>query len=595
MKVLSKFTGGAAATALFLSLGLAGPLVAHAATAPTLGSAAPFSAWGKAGVTNNSNVGTTHHWGDVGADAMGNITNLDDATQVDGTIIAPTPAGVQTDISNAYGLLTAQGPGAALDLAGSPTVVPGVYNVAATTMNGTLTLNGPGVYVFLGSATTPIAPGAQMLLTNGATACNVFWAVADSMTIGAGAHMEGTVITNTSLISFGDSASLKGRALSHISQVTMINSQITEPTCVIPSSGGNTGTINVVKHVINDNGGTKTIANFPLFVNGVAVNSGVTNDFTAFGGVYTVTETSDANYTRTFSGDCDTNGNMNLSKGENRFCIVTNDDIGAPVVVPPVPPLIDVVKVPNPLALPGGPGQVQYTYTLRNIGTVPVTNVTMVGDTCTPIVRVSGDVNGDNKLDVNETWVHTCTTTLTQSHTNTVVATGWANGLTATDIASASVVVGLPIVPPLIHVTKVPNPLTLLAGGGMVTYTKKVTNPGTVPLSNVRLTDDKCSVVAYVSGDANGDRKLDMTETWTYTCSTNLTKTTTNTVVALGDANGFTARDFAIATVVVATAVPALPKAGFAPTNGIPAWEIAAAGVLAAALLLFVARRKQTA
>jgi uncharacterized repeat protein (TIGR01451 family) len=595
MKILKRVARGAAA-ALFLLSGLAaGPLVARAATAPSLNSAAPFSAWGKAGVTNNSNVGTTHHWGNVGADALGNITNLDDATQVDGTIIAPTPAAVQTDISNAYGELTAQGPGVALDLAGSPTVVPGVYNVAATTLNGTLTLNGPGVYVFLGSATTPIAPGAQMLMSNGATACNVFWAIADSMTIGSGAHVEGTVITNTSLISFGDSASLKGRALSHIAQVTMINSQITEPTCVVPSSGPGTGTINVVKRVINDNGRTKTIADFPLFVNGTPVTSGVTNTFGVSGGVFSATETNDVNYTRTFSGDCDANGNMNLNNGENKFCIITNDDIGAPVVVPPVPPLIDVVKVPNPLSLPGGPGQVQYTYTLRNIGTVPVTNVTMVGDTCSPIVRQSGDTDGDNQLDVTETWVHTCTTTLTQSHTNTVVATGWANGLTATDIASASVIVGLPIVPPLIHVTKVPSPLTLLAGGGMVTYTKRVTNPGTVPLSNVRLTDDKCSVVAYVSGDANGDGKLDMSETWTFTCSVNLTQTTTNTVIALGDANGLTARDFAIATVIVAAAVPALPVAGVATANGIPAWSVLAAGLLAALLIVYVGRKKQIA
>jgi len=99
----------------------------------------------------------------------------------------------------------------------------------------------------------------------------------------------------------------------------------------------------------------------------------------------------------------------------------------------------------------------------------------------------------------------------------------------------------------------------------MVTYTKKVTNPGTVALSNVRLTDDKCNNVRYISGDTNGDSKLDTNETWTYTCSMNLTQTTTNTVTAKGDANGLTATDFAIANVVVATAVPALPNTGIAP------------------------------
>jgi hypothetical protein len=134
---------------------------------------------------------------------------------------------------------------------------------------------------------------------------------------------------------------------------------------------------------------------------------------------------------------------MNVNQRENRFCVVTNNDIGVPVIVPPVPSLIDVVKVPSPLALPNGSGSVLYTYSLKNIGTVPVSNVTMVGDTCRPIVRISGDANNDNILDLTETWVHTCTTTLTATHTNNVVATGWANGLSAVDIASATVVVGV--------------------------------------------------------------------------------------------------------------------------------------------------------
>lgn len=217
-----------------------------------------------------------------------------------------------------------------------------------------------------------------------------------------------------------------------------------------------------------------------------------------------------------------------------------------------MPPLIDVVKVPDPLALPGGPGLVKYTYTLRNIGTVPVTNITMVGDTCIPIVLISGDTNNDNMLNVDEVWVHTCQTTLTKTHTNTIVATGWANGISAVDIASATVIVGLSAVPPLIHVTKIPNIFTLDAGGDLVTYTETVTNPGIVALSNVVLTDDKCSPVTYISGDTNLDTLLDPSESWVYICRSNLTKTTTNTALATGEANGITVKDFAIVTVVVA-------------------------------------------
>lgn len=338
-------------------------------------------------------------------------------------------------------------------------------------------------------------------------------------------------------------------------------------------------TINVVKTVINDNGGTKVVADFPLFVGGSSVVSGITNTFPA-GASYLVTETGDSNYTQAFSGDCDVNGNINLALGDSKFCIITNNDIEPPAVAPassggggssyiappPVPPLIDVVKIPGPLALPNGPGPVLYTYILRNIGTVSVENVTMVGDTCSPIVLVSGDTFGDSRLDVNEEWTYTCISNLTETHTNTVVATGWASGMSAVDIASSTVIVGAPIVPglpetgivvpPLIHVTKVPSRLTLSAGGGMVTYTNIVTNPGEVALSNIRLTDDKCGPVEYISGDINNNSKLDTSEAWKYVCQMNLIKTAANTVVATGEANGLVARDFAIATVVVALAIP---------------------------------------
>jgi uncharacterized repeat protein (TIGR01451 family) len=237
---------------------------------------------------------------------------------------------------------------------------------------------------------------------------------------------------------------------------------------------------------------------------------------------------------------------------------------------------------------------VTYAYTLRNIGTVPVTNVTMVGDTCSPIMLTSGDANGDAILQVSETWVYHCTTTLTETHTNTVVATGRANGITATDIASATVVVGAPIVPPLIHVTKVPNPLALRSAGGMVTYTEKITNPGTVALSNVNLTDDKCSPLVYQSGDVNRDSLLQPTETWTYTCRTNLTQTTTNTATATGMANGLTVRDIAVATVVVAA--PGLPNTGLPPEEGSTPWNLIVVGALVLGLTsLGIVLRKRTA
>ncbi len=568
METFKQVPRGVAVLSLIVMFGLGGPIAALAASDPGLASAATFSVLAQTAITGTSTIS-----GNVGINSTGaGITALT-AANVGGTIYstngaAPStailPASVQADASTAY---TTNIPGQSATGSIGPVldgliVTPGVYDIGAGRLNGgILHLNGPGIYIF--RASSDLISSGSISLENGARACDVYWRVQTLATIN-GSSFTGTILAGTG-VHFGANVALDGRALAVGGDVTLSSGTISGPSCAAPppaSSPKQPATINVVKVVVNDSGGTKVVGDFPLFVNGTPVVSGVTNTFPTISGIYSVTETGSFNYTRTFSGDCDLNGQMNLTSGQNKFCIVTNNDIGAPVV-PPVPPLIDVVKTASPLALPDGPGPVTYTYTLRNIGTVPVTNVTMVGDTCSPINLVTGDTNGDSKLDINETWTYRCSTTLSATHTNTVTATGWANGISAVDIATATVIVGAPIVPPLIHVTKVPNPLTLVAGGGPVTYTEKITNPGTVALTGVTLTDNTCSPMNYVSGDTNGDSKLDATETWTYTCTTRLTKTMTNTAIATGTANGLTVRDFAIATVTVGVAK--LPNTGLAP------------------------------
>jgi uncharacterized repeat protein (TIGR01451 family) len=356
------------------------------------------------------------------------------------------------------------------------------------------------------------------------------------------------------------------------------------------------------------NGGPLSFADFALTATGPSIITGINGtgtitNATVTAGSYALTEPVRSHYTAglwicTNGGVVVASDPLILADGSNTTCTVINTYV-APVSSgggggsSPVPPLIDLMKVPSPLALPAGPGPVTYTYTLRNIGTVPMTNVTLTDDSCSPMVFVSGDINADAKLDVNETWTYDCFKTLSATHTNIATATGWANGISATDISTATVVVGVPVVPPLIHVTKIPNPLALLTGPGMVIYTEKITNPGTVTLSNIRLTDDKCAPMKYISGDANNNSKLDLTETWTYTCQTKLLKTTTNTATASGDANGLTAKDFAIATVVV-TNVPGLPKTGFGPENNISWNIIIPASILGILISFYLARKKQT-
>ncbi len=84
--------------------------------------------------------------------------------------------------------------------------------------------------------------------------------------------------------------------------------------------------LTVNKVVVNDHGGTKMVADFPLFVDASPVTSGMENALTP--GVHNVTETSDtATYSRAFSGDCAADGSITLALGDVKTCTITNDDI----------------------------------------------------------------------------------------------------------------------------------------------------------------------------------------------------------------------------------------------------------------------------
>jgi hypothetical protein len=168
----------------------------------------------------------------------------------------------------------------------------------------------------------------------------------------------------------------------------------------------------------------------------------------------------------------------------------------------------------------------------------------------------------------------------------------------------STVVVGVPIVPPLIHLLKTADKYSLSAGGGQVTYSYAVTNPGVAPLSDVSITDDRCTglpgrVVGH-PGDLNQNNLLENDETWRFTCQTNITQTTTNTATAVGYANGLTAIDYSPVTVVVPpaalTTAPKLPNTGLPPREASNPWNIAAlAGVIILASGSLVAVLKKRA
>lgn len=83
--------------------------------------------------------------------------------------------------------------------------------------------------------------------------------------------------------------------------------------------------LTVIKTVINDNGGTKVVSNFPLFVDGNPVTSGV-QAIISTPGTHTVSETNQTGYTGAIGGDCAANGSITLAPGDVKTCTIINDD-----------------------------------------------------------------------------------------------------------------------------------------------------------------------------------------------------------------------------------------------------------------------------
>lgn len=182
------------------------------------------------------------------------------------------------------------------------------------------------------------------------------------------------------------------------------------------------------------------------------------------------------------------------------------------------------VKVGNP---------VQYTFTVENTGNTTLNSIVLNDAKCdsSPAYQ-SGDTVNTGKLDVGEKWTYTCSHALTQGdldagslvNTATVTSKLPAGGTGPTDTDTKTVTI---VTNPGIDLVKSENHTfsTPVVAGNTVNYSFTVQNTGNVTLNTITLTDAKCKNPPIIqSGDLDSDGKLDVGETWTYTCAHTLTQ-----------------------------------------------------------------------
>jgi LPXTG-motif cell wall-anchored protein len=119
------------------------------------------------------------------------------------------------------------------------------YTGATLGLTGTVTLDAQGdpnaVFIFQAASTLITASSSVVALTNGADACNVYWQVGSSATLGTTSTFVGTVLALTS-VTATTSATINGQLLARNGAVTLDSNVITNSACGTSTSTTTTTT-----------------------------------------------------------------------------------------------------------------------------------------------------------------------------------------------------------------------------------------------------------------------------------------------------------------------------------------------------------------
>jgi hypothetical protein len=164
---------------------------------------------------------------------------------------------------------------------GSQTLIPGVYfSGSSIQITGNLTLDAQddpnAVFIFQAGSTLVTAISSEIILINGAQACNVYWQVGSSATLSKNSDFSGHVLAHTSITS-EDGVSINGQLLAINGAVTLVNNTFVNNSC------GTTSTSSPPRSVLASTGQAETTVSWlsPSSTGGSSITGYTANAYTA--------------------------------------------------------------------------------------------------------------------------------------------------------------------------------------------------------------------------------------------------------------------------------------------------------------------------
>jgi hypothetical protein len=184
-----------------------------------------------------TNTGSSVISGDVGVSPGTAVTGFPPGL-ASGTIHVADGAASLAQATLTAGYIDAAGRTGGTPVAGDlvgQTLTAGVYTSTSSLANsGDLTLDAQGnpdaVFIFQIASTLTTGSGSHIVLANSAKACNVFWQVGSSATLGTNSVFKGNILALTS-ITVTTGVNLEGRALARNGAVTLDTDVITGCSC----------------------------------------------------------------------------------------------------------------------------------------------------------------------------------------------------------------------------------------------------------------------------------------------------------------------------------------------------------------------------